>query len=83
MSTIAVQQPAQPGTPRPPTYSQDAAYLLAAHRKAAWMAQHLGAMASMAVRDEQARRQPGKAHHDAMVLASYLEEVPLPPGAAA
>ena len=79
MLTTATQSVA---TPRPPTYSQDAAYLLAAHRKAAWIAQHLGAMASMTVRNERARRAPDRAHRDAMVLASYLEEVPLPPGAA-
>lgn len=69
-------------TPRPPTYSQDAAYLLAAHRKALWIAQHLRGMASMAVMDEHHKTPPGRAHRDAMVLASYLEEVPLPPGAA-
>lgn len=80
MSAPTLQQPVQPGTPRPPSYSQDAAYLLAQANKAARIAQHLRGMSSVAVLDEQHHKAPGRAHHDAMVLGSYVEDIQLPPG---
>lgn len=72
--------PTQTRTPRPPEYSEDARELHVAAQKAHRIATYLSAQASLAVRDQQARKPRDRQRQNALILAADVTTLRTPPG---